>query len=1089
MKKRILALMLACFMVVSLLPMNVFATDDVKCPDIHTAENSNCKLVKEVAPTCNGWGYNVYECLDCGELFADDITEEKGDHVMETVEAVAPVCDPDPDKMTNGVVGGEICSICGWFDVELYPVAPGSEIVAEHDFVAEEGATCLTGTTYNCANCEATYTTEAGEHVWGSLPIIGLDPNEDLLEDGWAVYQCVLCEEYSEKIPVLHHECAKYVLPVGYTAPTCTETGIMAHYACTVCARTYTIDANGLFVETDVVIPALDHTYEDLIAEDGCLKTFQCIRCEEVVTEYRHTLQLLHKTDATCTTVGWEIHACDYCEYTEVKNFTPALGHGDEEAVEITPATCTDAGEMGYYCKVCGELLRTEEIPALGHDYVGVVTTPATCVVKEVVTYTCRCGDSYTVEGTTNEQHNPADMNNGIVNEATCTEDGNRIYYCTWCNERVSEVIEAKGHVHTLTYTYYDCAVWGEPGAVVETSTYCYDCNTQIEYAYEIVEREYLVIYEGGSYEENREAAGHDHFYGWSYDYSEACEEEWSVVDDEEIYYNNISYVGTLREATCTLDGLHKYQCDWCGEYMIVVEPAHGHVMSQELTLAAGEYVDYGFPITVNFGFVTIVSTSGVIGGFTADVTITVTPTDFVAGADATCTEEGTTDSYTCLVCGEYIEAEVSPALGHDIVEEVHVDPTCTEDGYHADEYCTRCGVLTEQVLPALGHDYVVIDSWMPAYYDRARDPGFIYAHVGCTNCGEEYIVNFHRHHFVLNEEESVAPTCTADGVDVYTCSCGFYYHEPVVALGHKDAEGNDLPFVCGNNGKVCAVCGEECNVDHQFGEWTWMPANCQNGEYEIRFCALCAHYEVNPISDVVDPDNHIWGEYEELTDENGKGMGILVRHCIVCGVADDPYYLNDYVHFELGTTENTYVPGSTLAVTITLNGNYASVWGFDVDVFFDPEMVTYVDFTINSEVFDADVDAVYNMYNDSLGEEFHYISVAAYANNNVEINEDVVVTLYFTVNDYDCADFELVVNSILTFEGEEVNATGDELCVPIYRVMDINRDGIVDLEDLRLCYINILNDAEYDILADADENGVVDFDDLTVIYMYILSN
>lgn len=1053
MKKRILALMLACFMVVSLLPMNVFATDDVKCPDIHTAENSNCKLVKEVAPTCNGWGYNVYECLDCGELFADDITEEKGDHVMETVEAVAPVCDPDPDKMTNGVVGGEICSICGWFDVELYPVAPGSEIVAEHDFVAEEGATCLTGTTYNCANCEATYTTEAGEHVWGSLPIIGLDPNEDLLEDGWAVYQCVLCEEYSEKIPVLHHECAKYVLPVGYTAPTCTETGIMAHYACTVCARTYTIDANGLFVETDVVIPALGHDYTELIEEDGCLKTFQCIRCEEVVTEYRHTLQLLHKSDATCTTVGWEIHACDYCDYTEVKNFTPALGHVEaEEGVVITPATCTDAGEMGYYCEVCGELLRTEEIPALGHTEKEFVYE-GTCV-EEGFTYTyCEvCGEQ--LSEVVNTGLNPGIHPNvfkfdDLYIEPTCTEPGREVFYCLDCSAYVDRALEPLGHDY------------GDQDGVVIPAT----CNTP-GYSYKVCEVcSYVHVYD------EVDALGHETVY----DINEL--DENAVLDYE------------LRPVSCTIDGLYVYHCAKCGQVYLVTEDAHGHVKSQELTLAAGEYVDYGFPITVNLGFVTIVSTSGVIGGFTADVTITVTPTDFVAGADATCTEEGTTDSYTCLVCGEYIEAEVSPALGHDIVEEVHVDPTCTEDGYHADEYCTRCGVLTEQVLPALGHDYVVIDSWMPAYYDRARDPGFIYAHVGCTNCGEEYIVNFHRHHFVLNEEESVAPTCTADGVDVYTCSCGFYYHEPVVALGHKDAEGNDLPFVCGNNGKVCAVCGEECNVDHQFGEWTWMPANCQNGEYEIRFCALCAHYEVNPISDVVDPDNHIWGEYEELTDENGKGMGILVRHCIVCGVADDPYYLNDYVHFELGTTENTYVPGSTLAVTITLNGNYASVWGFDVDVFFDPEMVTYVDFTINSEVFDADVDAVYNMYNDSLGEEFHYISVAAYANNNVEINEDVVVTLYFTVNDYDCADFELVVNSILTFEGEEVNATGDELCVPIYRVMDINRDGIVDLEDLRLCYINILNDAEYDILADADENGVVDFDDLTVIYMYILSN
>ena len=51
---------------------------------------------------------------------------------------------------------------------------------------------------------------------------------------------------------------------------------------------------------------------------------------------------------------------------------------------------------MTYTCE-CGETY-TEEIPATGnHSYTSTVTTPATCAVPGVMTYTCSvCGDTYT---------------------------------------------------------------------------------------------------------------------------------------------------------------------------------------------------------------------------------------------------------------------------------------------------------------------------------------------------------------------------------------------------------------------------------------------------------------------------------------------------------------------------------------------------------------------------------------------------------------------------------------------------------------------------------------------------------------------
>ena len=69
--------------------------------------------------------------------------------------------------------------------------------------------------------------------------------------------------------------------------------------------------------------------------------------------------------------------------------------HEHEFKSEVTTeATCTADGVMTYTCK-CGESY-TETVEALGHSYKSEVTTEATCTADGVMTYTCKCGESYT---------------------------------------------------------------------------------------------------------------------------------------------------------------------------------------------------------------------------------------------------------------------------------------------------------------------------------------------------------------------------------------------------------------------------------------------------------------------------------------------------------------------------------------------------------------------------------------------------------------------------------------------------------------------------------------------------------------------
>ena len=73
---------------------------------------------------------------------------------------------------------------------------------------------------------------------------------------------------------------------------------------------------------------------------------------------------------------------------------------------------------------------------------------------------------------------------------------------------------------------------------------------------------------------------------------------------------------------------------------------------------------------------------------------------------EPTCTEQGYT-KYNCA-CGYSYTAGYVDALGHNVVTDARVEPTCTNDGLTEGSHCTRCGTVLEaqNELPALGHDY-----------------------------------------------------------------------------------------------------------------------------------------------------------------------------------------------------------------------------------------------------------------------------------------------------------------------------------------------------------------------------------------------
>ena len=101
---------------------------------------------------------------------------------------------------------------------------------------------------------------------------------------------------------------------------------------------------------------------------------------------------------------------------------------------------------------------------------------------------------------------------------------------------------------------------------------------------------------------------------------------------------------------------------------------------------------------------------------------------------DPTCTASGY-DEYVCTVCGYEYHDHFTAPLGHGATEVKNAKgATCTEDGYTGDEVCTVCGEIVKQgeTIPALGHKTEIQN----AKEATCTEDGYTGDEV-CTVCGE----------------------------------------------------------------------------------------------------------------------------------------------------------------------------------------------------------------------------------------------------------------------------------------------------------------------------------------------------------------
>ena len=210
-------------------------------------------------------------------------------------------------------------------------------------------------------------------------------------------------------------------------------------------------------------------------------------------------------------------------------------------------------------------------------------------------------------------------------------------------------------------------------------------------------------------------------------------------------------------------------------------------------------------------------------------------------GKEATCTEDGWTEYYTCKTCS-YSTKKIIPKLGHNLNHHEEIKSTCTESGTRDYYECTRCGKyfsdregiyeISEVVIPSLGHLLTIhfdreeancIKEGHNEYWQCERCKGYFLSddlnsspvdlsdivlqktghtyskewshnedghyHV-CSVCGavEESSIKEHNFESKIVEE----PTNEKSGIRKYTCTvCGYSYEKLIHPNGHNYTDEN----------------------------------------------------------------------------------------------------------------------------------------------------------------------------------------------------------------------------------------------------------------------------------------------------------
>lgn len=491
-------------------------------------------------------------------------------------------------------------------------------------------------------------------------------------------------------------------------------------------------------------------------------------------------------TAATEETEGLESRDCiNDPTHTETRAI-PKLAHKhDMQKIDAKEATCSAEGNFEYYiCKGCGEYFNDEAgieeierdswiIPKEPHTVVIIPGKEATCTESGLTEgSTCSvCGETLIAqEVIPSKGHSYGEWI--VTKEATCTAAGSQESICTDCGHIMEEPVSAIGHSWNIEYTIEREATCTETGMKY---IHCVACG-------EVQSGSEIII----------PAKGHS--------------------------YGDLIIT---KEATCTEAGTGEKDCSTCGHRVTETIPAAGHDWGEWYVITAASEEADGLEGRSCMRDESHTETR-VIPKFAHKHTMEKT-----ARKEATCTQEGISEYWTCTGCGEYFADEagtkeiekdrwILPKKEHTPQYIPGKAADCTESGLTEGSMCSSCGVILieQEAIPAKGHSY---GEWIIVKEADCISAGS--RKIVCEDCGHTVEENIPAKGHSWNTEYTMdrEVSCTETGMkSIHCAACGAVQSGTEIiipAKGHamKKTAAREATFTEDGNSEywMCEHCGK----------------------------------------------------------------------------------------------------------------------------------------------------------------------------------------------------------------------------------------------------------------------------------------